>query len=461
MPPRKRKATAVSELPSVNDAVQAVHVDPKALEAIQQRLKLIDAAVEERCAAITAAADEAVAKLLQELKSQLIGLPKKIRAMPYKEYLQTVEQPAPPAAAADAAAAFVDNKLAQMQQRSEAAATAAPTTRSLRSRARSATAAPEPKTVRTTRTRAPVPKFNAGASSSQAVEPAPAAAEDPAAAEAAPAPEAAAAAPEQPSAAAVPEATQAADAAACTPPAANEGRSSRAGRGRTVTLLEPPAEEDEDSEGGRQGAAAAGPGADAEARRAAAEMRAKEKVDARLAAIGLAASTAVRGGGRTAMRAAQPGEACFSKNGSPLSIHPNITRARGRTGAARGWALMTPALAAAAGEAAGPGGAMLGCFTLVKKGGAATGAAAATGRAGRSRAATGAGRGAGAAAAQGAAAAEAAAEDTAMVITTEDGASFAVDAAGGLEAVPASHRPEVEAKLRAIQQFAATALRAA
>jgi hypothetical protein len=42
-----------------------------------------------------------------------------------------------------------------------------------------------------------------------------------------------------------------------------------------------------------------------------------------------------------------------------------------------------------------------------------------------------------------------------------DGESFAVDAAGGLEAVPASHRQEVEAKLRAIQQFAATALRAA
>jgi hypothetical protein len=77
---------------------------------------------------------------------------------------------------------------------------------------------------------------------------------------------------------------------------------------------------------------------------------------------------------------------------------------------------MTPAVAAAAGEAAGPGGAMLGCFTLVKKGGAVTGAAAATGRAGRSRAATAAGRG-GAAAAQGGAAA--AGEDTAMVITTE------------------------------------------
>jgi hypothetical protein len=268
-------------------------------------------------------------------------------------------------------------------------------------------------------------------------------------------------------------------------------------------------------------------------------------VNARLAEIGLAATTAVRGGGRTAMRAAQPGEACFTKNGeqlpaiqvcatavscrhglwyaetqrscnmcctasalviiqtavrnshsvhhgctaavhtvctdmclhtalpqccqhacyqcttppptqhytttmrvpahcrtfncapacmfhlvvyrmcagSPLSMHPNITRARGRKGAARGWALMTPAVAAAAGEAAGPGGAMLGCFTLVKKGGAATGAAAATGRAGRSRAATAAGRGAGAAAAaaQGAAAAAAGGEDTVMVITTDGG----------------------------------------
>lgn len=51
MPPRKRKATAVSELPSVNDAVQAVHVDPKALEAIQQRLKLIDAAGRQPAAA--------------------------------------------------------------------------------------------------------------------------------------------------------------------------------------------------------------------------------------------------------------------------------------------------------------------------------------------------------------------------------------------------------------------------
>jgi hypothetical protein len=85
-----------------------------------------------------------------------------------------------------------------------------------------------------------------------------------------------------------------------------------------VTLLEPPAEEEEEEEGGegsRQGAAAAAAGPGADARRAAAELRAKEKVDARLAAIGLAASTAVRGGGRTAMRAAQPGEACFSKNG--------------------------------------------------------------------------------------------------------------------------------------------------
>jgi hypothetical protein len=125
------------------------------------------------------------------------------------------------------------------------------------------------------------------------------------------------AAAEQPIAAvtAAPLAAEVANAAG-TPPAATQGRGSRAGRARTVTLLEPPAEEDEEGEGCRQGAvAAAGPAVDAEARRAAAEIRAKERIDARLAEIGLAASTAVRGGGRTALRAAQPGEACFSKNG--------------------------------------------------------------------------------------------------------------------------------------------------
>jgi hypothetical protein len=34
--------------------------------------------VEERCTAITAAADDAVSKLMQELKSRLIGMPKKV-----------------------------------------------------------------------------------------------------------------------------------------------------------------------------------------------------------------------------------------------------------------------------------------------------------------------------------------------------------------------------------------------
>jgi hypothetical protein len=43
-------------------------------------------------------------------------------------------------------------------------------------------------------------------------------------------------------------------------------------------------------------------------------------VNARLAEIGLAATAAVRGGGRTAMRAAQPGEACFSKNGEQRTV---------------------------------------------------------------------------------------------------------------------------------------------
>lgn len=72
---------------------------------------------------------------------------------------------------------------------------------------------------------------------------------------------------------------------------------------------------------------------------------------------------------------------------------------------------MTPAMQAAAQGAAGPNGAMVGCFTLVKKQGAA-GAAAATGRAGRSRAATAAGRAAAASGADDAG-------DTAMVIMTD------------------------------------------
>jgi hypothetical protein len=37
--------------------------------------------VEERCEAIRAAADEAVAKLMQQLKMQLLQLPKKVSAV--------------------------------------------------------------------------------------------------------------------------------------------------------------------------------------------------------------------------------------------------------------------------------------------------------------------------------------------------------------------------------------------
>ena len=76
---------------------------------------------------------------------------------------------------------------------------------------------------------------------------------------------------------------------------------------------------------------------------------------------------------------------------------------------------MTPAMQAAAQGAAGPNGSMLGCFTLVKKQGAAAGTATATGRVGRSRAATAAGR---------AAAAAGDGQDTAIVIMT-DGESAA------------------------------------
>lgn len=45
-------------------------------------------AVEERCEAIKAAADEAVAKLMQQLKMQLLLLPKKVRTLPYHNQSQ-------------------------------------------------------------------------------------------------------------------------------------------------------------------------------------------------------------------------------------------------------------------------------------------------------------------------------------------------------------------------------------
>jgi hypothetical protein len=48
-------------------------------------LTLFDA-VEERCEAIKAAADEAVAKLMQQLKMQLLLLPKKVRSLQYHKY---------------------------------------------------------------------------------------------------------------------------------------------------------------------------------------------------------------------------------------------------------------------------------------------------------------------------------------------------------------------------------------
>jgi hypothetical protein len=95
--------------------------------------------------------------------------------------------------------------------------------------------------------------------------------------------------------------------------------------------------------------------------------------------------------------------------GSPLSIHPNVTRHRGRAIAA---SLMTPALQAAAPA----GSSMVGCITLIKKqpaAGGAAAAAAATGRSKRSRAAVAAG------VAEEQPAAGAGAEGTAMMVTTD------------------------------------------
>ncbi|KAF8072417.1 SRK2E [Scenedesmus sp. PABB004] len=381
MPPSRGKRKAA-------DGVAAPAVSAAVLQLVNERLSAIDAAVEERCEAILAAADDAVAQLMQELRVRLASMPTKVRNMRYAEHAAAA---APARGDEDAAAAAVDSKLGALQAASEAAATAAPTTRSLRSRARAATAA-EPRTVRATRARQPVPKFAA-------------------------------------------------------PPAAGDGEEEGGAPASPPAAQRPAAPAGGDATPGAPGAAAAAAPAQAAAEPGgggddAAHLRAQAKVDARLAAIGLAAgaATAARGG-RTALRAPQPGEAFFSQNGSPLSMHPNVTRGRRRGaaaaaagGAGGGWPLMTPAAGPAA---APPGATTLGCFTLIsKQGGRAPGAAAATGRAGRSRAAA---AGAGAAAAAGAAPAGAEG-GTAMVIMTDDGASWTVD--GGLDGVPASHRAE-------------------
>jgi len=151
------------------------------------------------------AANAAVANLMQELKMQLIQLPKKVsrtsikgrqsmlmmssstqeefcchailsdcticplhgvqvRNMSYKEYMASHSFTATATAAAEAA---VNSKLEQMELQSSAAATAGRTTRSLRSRTRAATTG-EPQTVRATRARQPVPKFNVNSSSTVA-----------------------------------------------------------------------------------------------------------------------------------------------------------------------------------------------------------------------------------------------------------------------------------------------------
>lgn len=380
MAPKKRKV-------AVESAQHGIAVDPEHVALLNKRLQEIDAAVEEKCEAIKAAADDAVAKLMQQLQMQLLQLPKKVRSMSYKEYMAAQQQDS--TAVPDAAAALVDSKLVAVQQQSVAAATAAPTTRSLRSRARAATAAvAEPRTTRSTRSR-------------QAV---------------------AAAAP-KPAVDAAGELQETADHAGLQSQPCVDSPPQPAAAGSEVAA-----------------AAAAAPTADADAKRTAALDRAQAKVDAKLAALGLAAAgTAARGAARTVQRAAKPGEACFSKNGSPLSIHPNITRNRGRTIAT---SLMTPAL-----QAAPAGTSMVGCITLIKKQPAATGAAAATGRSKRSRAAVAA------------AEEQTPADGTAMMVTTDDGNTFTVDAAaGGVDAVPAAYKEEVAAKLRAIQQLATAAL---
>lgn len=202
-----------------------------------------------------------------------------VRTMKHNDYAETNPQ-----LAADAAAAAVDSKLAHAQQQSESLATAAPSTRSTRSRARAGAA--EPATVRVTRARQPVPKFAApevpASSALIAVE---SAGSDGgvASGKSTAAPAEAVFGVHLPSSAAE----------AGTPPAA--AQQSAASGPATVTTQ--PADTAPD------------------ARHAGVKDRAQARVDARLAAIGVAASTAARAGGRTAQRTAQPGEQAYSRNG--------------------------------------------------------------------------------------------------------------------------------------------------
>eukprot|EP00775_Hariotina_reticulata_P000194 gene194-386_t len=82
MAPRKRKAAVATDV--AVEATQQQQTQPgdnkELLQAVNDRLQLLDAAVEERCEAIMAAADDAIARLMQELKMQLIQLPKKKHA---------------------------------------------------------------------------------------------------------------------------------------------------------------------------------------------------------------------------------------------------------------------------------------------------------------------------------------------------------------------------------------------
>lgn len=212
-----------------------------------------------------------------------------VRSMRLKEYLASQQQlqedsNAGPSAAA-AAARVVDSKLEAVQQESVSAATAAPTTRSLRSRARSATAAAaataEPRTTRSGRSRTALP-------------------------------------------AAVPEDAPLSQAAAASGVAACAGGASvsvAAGRSQLETLagVDSPAQPQQQPPPPAAPAAAATKAAAAGEAAAAKRAAAQAKVDAKLAAIGLAAAgTAARGADRTVLRQPKPGETFFSKNGERI-----------------------------------------------------------------------------------------------------------------------------------------------
>ena len=225
-----------------------------------------------------------------------------VRDMPYKDYQDSLTSHQPTTDANAAAVQKVEGLLKEAQAQSVAAATVAPSTRSLRSRSRSAApTATEPATTRVTRTnrgRQPVPKFTEPPTLPPCPEDAPAAV---AAGVGAATTSMDASSEHQPAAAASSGLAQSPKAS--IPAVAAIGQKASTSTAAAVAAA---------GDGGTTTASAGGPLKPVDENvMLSAAARAQARIDAKLAAIGSTITT----GAKTNIRKAQPGEAFFSRNG--------------------------------------------------------------------------------------------------------------------------------------------------